>query len=538
MIAAAIQDKISSSSASTSLKKAQSFFTRGSAGSDPVNTKIKTVLKGLDVIDTTLGDTLKALKALKKTTGDSAPELEKLLSQASSISGKILTPGKQVSKSESDRLLSLLNDVDTFLQENKKIRVGDTTLREFLKAFEKENRVKTVATKNIGDQISSNTKALGTSFGSFLGDNIEKISQEGLAKDATKLGLSLLGGPFAPLLVAATDIIDVKKTLDVTKNAFSKATNFAGGLISKIKDKKKASELVAETNTSTIATKDTEAQISAVKDTTAVDSDILNELSGYHSQTLSNREDEKKSRDRFNEDVLDGLDDIVKAIQKIDVGGGGLLDSLPGGRRGSASVGKLGKASKLGKLLSRLGKLGKFAKIGGGVLAAGLAGIDKFNQVKNDSTLNTEQKTAQVATTAIGAGGGAAIGAALGTALIPIPVLGTLIGASIGGWLGGKGGDKLGKEISDKLDDTVNSGKVKSGIQDNIKVPQEGGTTTITNSVSPIQTPAPPQAPVPAPQNRTPSPQGSVPDQSKSSIEDVPMINDDLGLQLVASGAL
>lgn len=94
----------------------------------------------------------------------------------------------------------------------------------------------------------------------------------------------------------------------------------------------------------------------------------------------------------------------------------------------------------------------------GGPLAAVVGGLDKFLSVKDDDSLSTEQKTAQVASTAAGGGLGTTIGAAIGATLGSIvPGLGTAAGGFVGGAIGGGVGTLIGSDIGETISDFIGS---------------------------------------------------------------------------------
>jgi len=137
-----------------------------------------------------------------------------------------------------------------------------------------------------------------------------------------------------------------------------------------------------------------------------------------------------------------------------------------GGKGGAAATGKPSK-------------LGKVAKFGGGVLAAGLAGYDKQQELKDREDLTGAQKTTQVATTAIGAGGGAVAGAMAGAAIGSIiPGIGTVIGGIIGGalgaWAGSEAGEATGELISKALPDKNSTSVTQDTVAKYMELVQSG----------------------------------------------------------------
>ena len=138
-------------------------------------------------------------------------------------------------------------------------------------------------------------------------------------------------------------------------------------------------------------------------------------------------------------------------VENVGGGGGGIMNMIPGGKKG----GKVGRM--LGPLKKIFGKAGTFAKLfsfggsaSGGIakallrrapiLGAGLGALDVIGgAVKRTQATTEEQKDIAEKQMAEGAGGagGALIGGAIGTAILP--GIGTVIGAALGGWLGGEG---------------------------------------------------------------------------------------------------
>lgn len=146
--------------------------------------------------------------------------------------------------------------------------------------------------------------------------------------------------------------------------------------------------------------------------------------------------------------------ELVETIEENGGGGGG---SDGGGILSSVSEMFGGKEKAGGKTGGRFGKLAKFGKIGGAIaapLAAITAGFTKYSEVKDRDDLSSSQKTAQVGSTAVGAGGGALAGAAAGAAFgSVIPGIGTVAGGLVGGVLGALGGSSVGEWAGEKISD-------------------------------------------------------------------------------------
>ena len=134
---------------------------------------------------------------------------------------------------------------------------------------------------------------------------------------------------------------------------------------------------------------------------------------------------------------------------KVSRGGKGIMNA------GKGVLGKIGGFAKsglgIGSDLLKSVKPTSLMKIGG-PLAAVLGGVDKFMSLKDDDSLSTEQKTAQVASTAAGGGMGTAIGTAIGATLgSVVPGFGTAIGGFVGGTIGGGIGTMLGSDIGEQI---------------------------------------------------------------------------------------
>lgn len=144
--------------------------------------------------------------------------------------------------------------------------------------------------------------------------------------------------------------------------------------------------------------------------------------------------------------------DLLEAIKGIESGGGALggVASALGG--GTALKGAAKGAGKFGKLGAFAAKNSKMLKIGGGVLAGGIAAYEGYSDYKDADEAEARgeitqdegdiKKTSAV-TGAAGGLGGVLGGAALGTMIMP--GVGTVIGAGIGGFAGSKLGKGIGE---------------------------------------------------------------------------------------------
>lgn len=123
-------------------------------------------------------------------------------------------------------------------------------------------------------------------------------------------------------------------------------------------------------------------------------------------------------------------------------------------RAGMSTLGKVGANFKSG--------LKSFGARGAGILSAGIAGYDEYNeQLEKGKSQGAAIGRAALkgAGAGLGAWGGAAAGAAIGSV---VPVVGTLIGGLIGGALGAWGGGKLTDLDTYGVEDGLFEGSTKS----------------------------------------------------------------------------
>ena len=104
----------------------------------------------------------------------------------------------------------------------------------------------------------------------------------------------------------------------------------------------------------------------------------------------------------------------------------------------------------------RAGGISKATR-GAGAIGVGLAGVDIFNTLTNDS-LSKREKSKGVGG-AVGGAGGAIAGAAIGSAIMP--VVGTIIGGVLGGLAGGAAGEGIGGLFGGKEPVKLSSSQVK-----------------------------------------------------------------------------
>lgn len=215
------------------------------------------------------------------------------------------------------------------------------------------------------------------------------------------------------------------------------------------------------------------------------------------SQTYEVLREQSSEQQQYQATMLKEADDMIKAIKGIDTPAnsglaGSVMDSIGdlfegkrGGRRKTLRE-KLSRKPKPSSVIEAAsdiadskgknpsfrvkgGKPSMLSRIGGslkasggaGALAAVFAGYDKYTEMQQRTDLSTTQKGAQVASTAVGAGGGAMAGGAAGAALgsIIFPGVGTAIGGAIGAVLGGTAGQNVGDTIGQSLSNFIGSDK-------------------------------------------------------------------------------
>ena len=161
-------------------------------------------------------------------------------------------------------------------------------------------------------------------------------------------------------------------------------------------------------------------------------------------ELISITKTENERKEKADKELLD-------AVKGIESGGalGGVANALGGG---AALKGAAKGAGKFGKLGAFAAKNSKMLKIGGGVLAGGIAAYEGYSDYKDADEAEARgeitqdegdiKKTSAV-TGAAGGLGGVLGGAALGTMIMP--GVGTVIGAGIGGFAGSKLGKGIGE---------------------------------------------------------------------------------------------
>tara|TARA_B100000927_G_scaffold258117_1_gene226381 strand:+ start:2630 stop:5227 length:2598 start_codon:yes stop_codon:yes gene_type:complete len=131
------------------------------------------------------------------------------------------------------------------------------------------------------------------------------------------------------------------------------------------------------------------------------------------------------------------------------VGASGLFNTRATGAGSAMSRAGMSRMAMVGKNFR--GAAGSAGAIGGGILAAGFAGYNEYQENKAmglDGAENAGRTATKAISAGLGAWGGAAAGAAIGSV---VPVIGTVIGGLIGGAIGAYGGGSLGESIGDAV---------------------------------------------------------------------------------------
>jgi len=221
---------------------------------------------------------------------------------------------------------------------------------------------------------------------------------------------------FASKVESNKEIIDEVKTIEINKDNLLEITNLLKSIDKNI----------------SITNANIKEQIFYQKDS---NNDSKN-MSSSSDNVISGPLSVESNKEEHSSGILDSIMD--KTLDN---------DSKKGKRKGRGK-GRGGKFGKIGKTFSKVpsGAL----KVGGGLLAAGVAGYDKYTEVEDDETLSSSQKLTQVGSTATGAGAGALAGATIGATLgSVVPVVGTAIGGLLGGAIGGIAGSSVGSAIGD-----------------------------------------------------------------------------------------
>ncbi|HBN6266225.1 TPA: hypothetical protein L3N15_004207 [Vibrio parahaemolyticus] len=167
-------------------------------------------------------------------------------------------------------------------------------------------------------------------------------------------------------------------------------------------------------------------------------------------------------------------------IQRVANGPKSLLKA-GGSKVGGLLKGGMGAGKKLLGAMSP-----KSLMKAGGPVAALFAGADKFFEMQDRDDLTTEQKTAQVATTAAGAGAGTALGTTLGSAIgtLILPGIGTAVGGFIGGAIGGGAGAEFGSDIGETFSDFLGSDTSLTDYMSDAWTTASDGASSVIDSVS------------------------------------------------------
>ena len=185
--------------------------------------KIRQTLKGINDINQWINNTMQAV-------GDADPKAQREirnltddLKKARDISDSVLAQGEEVSRQDAVKLMTTLNRIDNYLERNKKIDFGETTLRAHLKDFERKNKLETLASKDISDRLNLVSKKIGENVGGFLASNIGAISIEGLSDQVGQHMATAALGPLGPIVSSFVDFGRVTDSLkESAGNAFAK----------------------------------------------------------------------------------------------------------------------------------------------------------------------------------------------------------------------------------------------------------------------------------------------------------------------------
>jgi len=191
--------------------------------------------------------------------------------------------------------------------------------------------------------------------------------------------------------------------------------------------------------------------------------------------------------------------DLLAAIQNMQsaAGGGGVIPSAieaAGDIAGAKILSKGGAAGagKLTKLATFAAKNSKALKIGGGVLAGGIAAYEGYSDYKTaDEQVNSgaitedegDVKKTGAVTGAAGGFGGALAGAAIGQAVIPIPLVGALIGGAVGGIAGSKLGKGIGEWGAETWKGMTGNDSKTESVQQGDLIESKGGAVNDTEAM-------------------------------------------------------
>lgn len=363
---------------------------------------------------------------------------------------------KDASLAGSNAITAISNDLQKFWKDEKgrlRTPTGQYANKDQIKSYEQNS---SSVAKEREDQKKSSSIAKIISTTKTIIDKASGAAET----DAVEAGGAAAGGTY---FYAVKEIFDVAKATTEKIDAFKGDEKSGGikGTLAKLNPFKKKAD-----KSKTEKAKEASSKRKNVE--------ILKE------QTAQQAKDSSTTHKK--------LDDVVSAIKKATDSGGlldgvkdlaGMFDGSPdidGKKRKKKLKGKKGaKWSKPSSVMERVkngaqsiaekrpGFMDKaknalspksIAKVGG-PLAALFAGFGAYSSVKDREDLSGGQKTAQVASTAVGAGAGTAMGATIGATIgtFILPGIGTAIGGFLGGALGGSAGTEIGSTIGESISD-------------------------------------------------------------------------------------
>lgn len=300
-------------------------------------------------------NTLDLQKDLMDATGNELPmQIQNMMRSAIKGFDDILDQKVEVNADQAQATLSLVDKIA-----DQKMGSEIVPVMNDLKKISDRQNLQTIANQNAQERMEITSRALGQSMSSFLGSNIDSISNTDLGRE---LGESLpvaLSGPFAPLVSAVSDLVDFRAVGSKLKQGSADAFNKMF--------KRSVADSEAETNNLidriNAGNDETVGKLRDLESTEMQSKQTLDDMKGiiedYTSDQFFAQNDFADSQRNFQEMMLEKLveyEDLMEKqnelIEEAGEDGGGLFDMKAISGPFGAFVKHLGTFAKFaGKLL-------------------------------------------------------------------------------------------------------------------------------------------------------------------------------------------
>ena len=278
--------KISKGAASVDIPEERIVSPQSSKEDRDFKRKLKLVLSGIDDINNFVGNTINAISDASEEQREDVKDLTQDLKESQKLMDAIIANDKKVSSEEAGELTSTLLKIDKYLEANKRLEFGDTSLRKYLRKKEKEGSGQTIASRDISDSIDRISSSIGVKFGSFVKENAGILSSTGLKEEILSTAAASFAGPLAPIV---TQLIDFNKLGDKIKDSgvsLFKTVRMRG------KDAKKQSVQIVESS----------------KDTQEAVDNLSSTQEEWREDDMDNQAKQDKLTSEFRDDLLDDVD--------------------------------------------------------------------------------------------------------------------------------------------------------------------------------------------------------------------------------------